>query len=233
MKILDNIKIVDLGLYFVKEKTLVVGDIHIGLEEAMNKEGIMVPRKGLKKVLEHFNRIFSMADVDIVVINGDMKHEFGEISRQEWQLTLKLLDYLIEKSKKVILIKGNHDKVLGPIAEKREIKVVDSYVVGRVRILHGHKEDKFDEEVLLIGHDHPCVSLRNEVRVEKYKCFLKGKWTNKTLIVLPSFNFVSEGTDIRREKLLSPYLQQDLSKFEVFIVGDDGKIYDFGMLNNF
>ena len=93
---IEGINVVDLGLYFIKEKTLVIGDVHVGLEEAMNKEGILVPRIGLKKVLEHLDRIFSKVSVDRVVINGDIKHEFGEISRQEWRLTLKLLDYLLE-----------------------------------------------------------------------------------------------------------------------------------------
>lgn len=229
---MNNMEIIDLGLYFVKEKTLVIGDVHIGLEEAMNKEGILVPRIGLGKILEHLDRIFSKIEVKRVVINGDVKHEFGEISRQEWRLTLRLLDYLIEKGKEVILVKGNHDTILGPIAEKREVNVVDSYVIGDVRILHGHKEEYFDEKVFVIGHDHPCVSLKSEVRTEKYKCFLKGKFNGKIIIVIPSFNFVSEGTDICRDKLLSPYLQGDLKNFEVFVVGDDGEIYEFGTLKS-
>ncbi|NTV24375.1 MAG: hypothetical protein HGA85_08485 [Nanoarchaeota archaeon] len=48
-----------------------------------------------------------------------------------------------------------------------------------------------------------------------------GKWKDKTLLVLPSFNTVTEGTDILSEKLLSPFLQQDLDEFEVFIAGDE------------
>jgi putative SbcD/Mre11-related phosphoesterase len=192
----------------------------------------MVPRMGIKKILEHFDRILSSVKVEVVVINGDVKHEFGEISRQEWRATLKLLDYFIERGIEVVLVKGNHDKILGPIAEKRDIETVDSYLIGNVRVLHGHEEGEFDEKLFVIGHDHPCISLREGARVEKYKCFLKGKWKRKEVIVIPSFNFVTEGTDIRREDLLSPYLKQSLDNFEVWIVDDSGKVYEFGRVKN-
>ena len=47
---------------------------------------------------------------------------------------------------------------------------------------------------------------------------------------MPSFNLVIEGTNILKEKLLSPFLKQDLKNFHVFIVED--KIYDFGKLKD-
>ena len=39
-----------------------------------------------------------------------------------------------------------------------------------------------------------------------------------------------EGTDILRDKILSPLLKQNLDNFEVFAVED--KIYKFGKLKN-
>ena len=44
MKLNDNIEIIDLGLYLVKEKTLILSDLHIGIEESLNKQGILIPR---------------------------------------------------------------------------------------------------------------------------------------------------------------------------------------------
>jgi len=75
------------------------------------------------------------------------------------------------------------------------------------------------------------VSLREEEKVEKYKCFLVGEWKGKTLIVLPSFFPLIEGTDVNKERLLSPYLHQDIGSFDVYIVADD-KAYKFGQLKN-
>ncbi|MEM4244873.1 MAG: phosphoesterase, partial [Candidatus Nanoarchaeia archaeon] len=72
--------------------------------------------------------------------------------------------------------------------------------------------------------------LEKDSRVELFKCFLKGTGNKITLIVVPSFNLVNEGTDVLREEILSPFLMQDLSKFNVFVVSD--KVYDFGKLEN-
>ena len=58
-----------------------------------------------------------------------MKHEFGTISEQEWRDALKLLDYFGQHCDEIILIKGNHDTILGPIAKKRNVKVLDHFVI--------------------------------------------------------------------------------------------------------
>jgi len=78
--------------------------------------------------------------------------------------------------------------------------------------------------------EHPAISVGDGTRVEKYKCFLKGKFKGKELIVQPSFNLVTEGSDILKEKVLSPFLKQDLSNFEVFVVSD--KVYEFGKIKD-
>ena len=139
MKILDDIEIIDLALYLKKHKTLVIADIHIGYEEALNKQGLLVPRFQLKEVLRRSEKIVSKVKPDTIIINGDIKHEFGEISDQEWRDTLKVLDFLSKHCKKIILTKGNHDTILGPLAKKRSVEVVDEYKIDDVYITHGHK----------------------------------------------------------------------------------------------
>jgi len=230
MEIIQGIDIVNLALFIKKEKILIISDLHIGLEEAYNKDGILIPRFQFPEIIKHLNKIFSRIKPKITVINGDLKHEFGIISQQEWSYVLKLLDYLIEKNQEIILIKGNHDTVLGPIADKREIKILNFYNPNKnITITHGHKILKNLNKTIIIGNEHPAISFR-ERKYEKYKCFLLGKYKNHKIIVLPSFNFVTEGTDITKEKTISPYLKQDLKDFEVFVVED--KIYKFGKIKD-
>jgi len=230
MEIYEGIEIKDLALYLPKEKILIISDTHIGMDEALNKEGILVPRFGFKDLKKRFEIILKDLEIDKIVINGDLKHEFGIISNTEWSQTLELLEILEKKCKDIILIRGNHDTILGPIAKKKNLKLKDFYKVGDILIAHGDKIIHEDAKVIIIGHEHPAVGLKEDSRIETYKCFLKGKFENKTLIVMPSFNLVTEGSNILREDILSPYLDQDLSKFEVFIVGD--KIYDFGRVGD-
>lgn len=223
---IGDIEIIDLALKY--KDNLILADFHMGYEESLNKQGVLVPRFQLEETLKRLERIFSKVKVNKIIINGDLKHEFGEISRQEWRDTLRLLDFLSSKCNEIVLIKGNHDKILGIIAEKRNIKVVDYVVLDDIIVLHGDKLVEIDKNIktIIIGHEHPAISLK-ELRVEKYKCFLVGRYKDKVLIAQPSFNLVLEGTDIQKERLLSPFLK-DIDNFNVFVVGD--KVYDFGKI---
>src|SRR3989338_2367967 len=244
MQIFPNIEIIDLALY--ANSTLIIADIHIGYEEALNKQGVLVPRLQFDEIVQKIEKILgSIEKIEKIIINGDLKHEFGTISEQEWRNVLKFLDLLARHCNEVILIKGNHDMILGPIARKRNVKVVDYYIMeskndkknkpkSRILVIHGDKipgKDVLQQvSTIIIGHEHPALSLKDGARVETFKCFLKGRYKGKNLIVLPSFNAIVGGTNIMRDKTLSPFLKQNLDDFEVFAVED--KIYDFGKLKN-
>lgn len=232
MEILKGIEIIGKVLWLAKQKILILADLHIGYEEALNKQGILVPRMQFEETKKEIKNLLEKEKPEIIVINGDLKHEFGEISRQEWNETLALLDLMLEKSK-VILIKGNHDTILEPIARKKGLEIRDFCCIDNVCILHGDKirieHEVNDAEILIIGHEHPAISLHEGAKSEIYKCFLLGRWKNKKIIAMPSFFSIFEGTDIKKEKLLSPYLAS-IENFEVFVVGD--RIYKLGKFKN-
>ena len=166
----------------------------------------------------------------MIVINGDLKHEFGTISDEEWRNIRKFLAVLKKNSKKLVILKGNHDKIIDPIGKEMGFKPVKEYLVGDVLFTHGDFIPDIGKEIktIIIGHEHPAVTLREGAKSEKYKCFLLGRWKKRNLIVLPSLNLVTEGTDVVSEKLLSPFLDKDLRKFKVWIIAD--KTYEFGEL---
>ncbi len=267
MKLIRDIEIIDLALKI--GNNLVICDTHIGYEEYLNKIGVMVPRFQFREIIKRLEGIINdiknknINKISVIknkikinnkkndknlfnkiIVNGDIKHEFGTISEQEWRHTLRLLDFLKEYCNEIILIKGNHDTILGPIADKRGVKVVDYSLIDDTLIIHGGRligdinkkikdnKNKIDFKKLkniIIGHEHPAISLREGGHSETYKCYLVGKYRNKNLIVQPSFNLVTEGTDVLKEKLLSPYLI-DISDFKVYVVED--KIYKFGKIRN-
>ena len=215
MKLTDNIEIIDLALYLIKEKTLIISDLHIGIEESLNKQGILIPRFQFNDLVLRLKNILAKVNVNRVVFNGDLKHEFGEILPQEWRNILKLFDFL--QDKEIIVIKGNHDPILKPIAEKRNMKLIESYTINNITILHGDKILANLSKVIIMGHEHPAISLKKGIRTERYNCFLKGKWHNKILIVTPSFNLLTYGSNVLKEKLLSPFLT-NIEDFQVFVV---------------
>jgi putative SbcD/Mre11-related phosphoesterase len=235
MEIAKGIEAIDLALYLPEDQVLVFADMHIGIEESLVKQGILMPKFHFKDLVTRVEKIFSALErgkkkVKTVVINGDLKHEFGRISDEEWRNTLKMLDYLARKGSKIVLVRGNHDTILGPIAEKRNVMFVDEFIVGDKLICHGDKIPEIPAGIktIIIGHDHPAVSIYDNLRKETFKAFIVGKHGRKTLIVQPSMNPMTEGTDVKKERLLSPFLQKNLGNFEVYVVAD--KIYHFGKL---
>jgi len=59
---------------------------------------------------------------------------------------------------------------------------------------------------------------------------IKGKYKNKLLIVQPSFNIMTIGTDVTKERIQSPLIT-NIKDFKIFIVED--KVYDFGKVKDF
>ena len=231
MEIIDGVEINELSLYIKRNKTLIIADLHLGYEESLNVRGVLVPRIQFKDTYEKLDKLLKNLDVETIIITGDFKHEFGFISNTEWNNILKIIDLFFKYAKKIILIKGNHDVNLGPIAKKINIEILGYVKFDDIFICHGDEilKEFNKSKIIIIGHEHPAIGLIKGNKYEKYKCFLKGKFEDKVLIVLPSFNVLTIGTDILREKLLSPFLQNDLSNFEVYIYENE-KVFNFGSL---
>lgn len=233
IKVGEGIWFVDKALWFEKQKLLAIADLHIGYEQALNEAGIALPRKQFEVMKKELSFLLNFLQPKKIVINGDLKHEFGEISKQEWQETLAILDLLLSKAK-VILVKGNHDTILEPIARKKGLKIVDYYCInkGEICFMHGHKI--FDKalakaRLLVFGHTHPAIILREGIKTEKYKCWLIGKWKGKKVVVMPSFIFYIEGVDVLSHYFEQPFLAR-LDKFKVYVIGD--RIYKFGKIKD-
>jgi putative SbcD/Mre11-related phosphoesterase len=217
-----------------KERTLVIGDLHLGYEGAMRSSGVMIPVKLYEKCVSDFDTIISKVGlVDNIVMLGDIKHEFGYILPDEWKYIINFIEHVKTKCSKLVIIEGNHDVILFPILNKMGILGVDFFIWEDVAFLHGDKDfsEIWDKKInyIVLGHGHPAINLQDEVKKEKYKCFLEGKYKSKKIIILPSFFPLVEGTD-PRDFDLSFAWEFDLDKFKVYVVSDDLKVLDFGQL---
>jgi len=237
MEILDGVKMADLGIYIEKEKTLVLSDFHMGYEEALSKQGVFIPRHQFADTIKRLENLLSkLPEIKTIVITGDLKHEFGTISQQEWRDVFGIIDLLKKHCEKLVILKGNHDTVLQSMLKQRNIEVCENFCIENFAILHGDSipsdVNVLKRKIFIIGHAHPAIKLTDSFTSEKVKCFLKGKWNFKTLIVVPSFNLVTEGTDVLAEKVLSPFLQKNISDFEIWAVAGSEKIWYFGKIRN-
>ncbi|MFH1500333.1 MAG: metallophosphoesterase [archaeon] len=222
----------------VNKKVLAIADVHLGYEDALINSGVLVPKgEQLKQSVEDLSEIFAELGergikLEKVVILGDLKHHFGKISGQEWSDTLKFIDFILKQCKEVILLKGNHDKILEPIANKRNLEIKEFFVFEDIFFSHGDKDylEMLDKkiELIVVGHFHPAIEISDKYKKEKYKCFLSGKWKNKEVIVLPSFISLVQGKEVEQSEEFGISLK--LEEFKVHVVGD--KVYDFGKLKS-
>lgn len=237
MELLKGVIADDLFLYLKDHNAFVMSDIHLGYEESLNRQGILVPKNNYDDLMMRLERslenIKKRNIIDKIIINGDMIHEFGKISCKEKELVHRFIRFLSGYAQ-VIIIGGNHDKAL-KFFMSEDTRLRDEFILGDILMTHGDKVPSKailkNIRTIIIGHEHPSVALTSGSRIEKYKCFLKGVYQGKDIIVMPSCNLFLEGTDILREKALSPILAAcKLIDFEAYVIGD--KVYDFGKIKN-
>jgi putative SbcD/Mre11-related phosphoesterase len=241
---IERFEAIDRCLFWREKKTLIVGDLHLGFEGYARERGMSFPSVQIEETLELFGKIFAeTGKVKEIVLLGDVKHHLGGVLYGEIADTEKVFTLLKEnllKGGKIIVTKGDHDNLLEPIISGYDyVEMAPSYTVGDVLFFHGN-ERRFNEldskigddsiKVVVIGDVHPAITLKEDAKSEKYKCFLYGKMRSKRkeLIIVPSFFPLVEGLDVLASRIELSAVA-DIGKFEVFAVAD--KVYDMGRVD--
>ncbi len=232
-------------LFLKKSRTLIISDLHIGAEEELINKGILIPKTQIRNTLLLIKKAIKKFAPEKIILNGDVKHEFGTINKQEWDETIKIIDYLRKKAE-LIIIKGNHDVIIEPILKKRGLKTKSYELIDNYYITHGHKLPETKEEkgafkkadTIIIGHEHPTITLDNGVRKEKYKSFIIGDYitgssakdsNSKKIIIMPSTYPLIEGSNILRSTI-SPFSNKIMNAEAILIEGN--KEYYFGRIKD-
>ncbi len=152
-------------------KTLVIADLHLGIEAELRQKGINIGSQ-TEKLLERAIKCVKAVEPDVIILLGDVKHAVPKIS---WMDRKEVPFFLAELAgfAPVYVVKGNHDghlnKLLPEVTEperkpKHEIyiKSTRGFLFDGVGYTHGHSwlsKDLFSAEYILIGHNHPRIRL--------------------------------------------------------------------------
>lgn len=238
-----NIEVVsDLpGLYLRDRGILVITDLHIGYEQALQKQGVYIPRSTYVKTKQTIYEMIEEVRPESIIVLGDVKHEFGVPSSQEWIEVKDLLTWLSSNNLKIHVVRGNHDNYIIAILKKYSAELHDPIMIeDRYAMVHGHKpleEVPRSVEVLLMGHEHPAIAIKDNLGVKrKFKCFLKGVLNNITIIVLPALSPLASGSTINetpQSLLLSPILrdQVEVDSFKSIIIEPKAGVYELPELS--
>jgi putative SbcD/Mre11-related phosphoesterase len=148
-----------------KERILVVGDLHIGWEVTLARQGIHVPSQ-TSKMLLRLEAIVAKEHPTRLIMLGDVKHTVTGAELEEWHDVPEFFEKLLAKIPIIQIIVGNHDGNLEPLTpSKVELLPASGITVwSEYGLLHGHAwptPEMLGCETLILGHLHPAITLRD------------------------------------------------------------------------
>lgn len=216
------------ALHLVEEATIVVGDLHVGLESELRAKGVNLPSQ-TERMRGRLLSILHTTGARRLVVIGDLKHSIPFSTRQEAR---ELPHFLAQFPAEVELVPGNHDV---DFADHLDIALqpAEGIVVGDVGLLHGHtwpSEAVMRQHTIVTCHNHPAVMLMDELgHRHKEACWVRAPFAAKArekypelpkdaqLIVMPAFNELTGGTAFNAregEKLLGPLFGNDFVELD-------------------
>ena len=206
------------------DTTLLISDLHLGLEKEMAKKGFRLPAYSVKMV-ERVKDTAEKYSTKRLAVLGDVKHTVGKVEDIDWGVVPWFFDTMLDLFEAVDVIPGNHDGNIKTVLPHRvNLHTSQGMVLGkgpgRIGVAHGHawpSEEAIATRNLVIGHSHFTYEMRDSlgsrmreavwVRAEYdvaelmegagYESGAKGKGR---LTVMPPFNRLVGGQPINRSR---------------------------------
>lgn len=214
----------------VFNKTLIIADLHIGIEHVLRNAGFNIPsqsRKMIKKIII----LCRKHNINRIIIVGDVKHNIPNVSYQEIDEIPKFFEKLLNLGD-VDVIPGNHDGGIKKLLPK-DVKIHSSkgFIFNNIGFFHGHTwpdENIMKCKYVVMGHNHPIIVFKDKLgyRVSK-TCWLRGKMlknrsryikSNPEIIIMPSFNRLC-GNPVNEKKFLGPITKiLDIKNLSVYLL---------------
>ncbi|NOZ82638.1 MAG: metallophosphoesterase [Euryarchaeota archaeon] len=223
------------ALYLREHSALVLADTHLGYEAMLAERGVFIPRTQLRKQVEALQELSELADAEMLVVNGDLKHEFGGLSYTEMSEVVEFLSAAGKLFGRVCIVRGNHDNFVAGTLARYGAELVEELALGRFLLFHGHRMPVRGAEVMILAHEHPALALYDEVGAkEKLRCFLHGEAAGAYVVVMPAFSPLATGSEVNqipREELLSPFLRSiEVDSLKVLAVSREAGCLEFATL---
>ena len=203
--------------------TMVVADLHLGCEAALEYKGLSIPRVQTRKISEYLRKMITTYPPDELIVAGDLKHNFSRNLIREWRDVAEFVKSFAD-TVSLRVIRGNHDNYLGSILAEHGLTMTPELKAGRFTLAHGHNMPSRRERVI-IGHVHPSITLRDATGAQlKSRCFLYED--EREVLVLPALSVVSPGVDVIGSSgadSMSPLFScSGLTDFVPIVVSEEG-----------
>lgn len=167
------------ALFWAKEKTLILSDLHLGKAAHFRKNGIALPTQVSLQDLQRLKDLVLHFKAEKVIIVGDLIH-----SGANKEVALFKQFILTLPGTRFILIKGNHDRFSD---EKwHEIGIETSHEILQMGVLFFvHQSGLSLKGPTISGHIHPGVRVRTATQKQlRLPCYI----VSDRQLVLPAFS---------------------------------------------
>jgi len=201
----------------LRGKTLIVADLHIGIEREYWRAGIRA--SGLStRVLEALERVVEATGPKKIIIAGDVKHNVPGHTEREAEDVRRVVE-LLSSQGEVLIVKGNHDGDIEKIVPQVDV-FSPGVLEDGVYVIHGHARPSLEvvgAEAMVMGHVHPALAFKHRFGRVLKKVFLLGEWKGIPATVLPAFSPLITGTDVGgSEDLIGP-VAKELREVRAFL----------------
>jgi putative SbcD/Mre11-related phosphoesterase len=150
-----------------EDSTILVSDLHLGLEKEMAAKGFRIPPYSMK-IMDRINSVAEKYSANRIVVLGDVKHSIGKVEDIDWNVLPWFFDTLLDVFGSVEVVPGNHDGGIKTLLPSRvKLHPSSGAVLGsgeKVGVTHGHSWPS--QEVILcgrvvIGHSHFRYEMRD------------------------------------------------------------------------
>ncbi|MEM2598179.1 MAG: metallophosphoesterase [Thermoproteota archaeon] len=242
MQLTEDVEIVEFepALYVRSLDAIVVADIHLGLEWELEERGAHIPFPTYAPIVKSLRNMFNYRSAKRLIILGDIKNEFGDINPEEWTQVQDFVNDVRSLGAEPLLVRGNHDNFVRIVLRRLNVEFQDPPLrLGKYFLIHGDREHELpgDGGIVLMGHEHPVVSIRDSIGVKhRFKSFLYGEHRGVKIIVLPSMNPLTMGmavNEVDASSLLSPILRKvDLMSFTPILLAQGEGLKAFPKLSS-
>ena len=209
------------AVYLKKHDAVVIADLHLGYEEAMARQGVFLPRLQMRKAERLARRAREFTGASVLIVAGDIKHEFGRLLRSEKLETARFLKSAFDAGyRRIIVVRGNHDNYISHVVESLGGEFIEDLDLGEVLVTHGHK--KLDPsslpDIVIIGHEHPSISVDVGGMRARFPALLMAPLPgDRILIVLPAAGMYQTGNPVGLDSssYLSPLVREHVDPGEI------------------
>ncbi len=150
-----------------EERTLLISDLHLGLEKEMAKKGFRITSYSAK-ILDRINALAERYRANRIVVLGDVKHSIGKVEDIDWTVLPWFFETLLDVFASVEVVPGNHDGGIRSLIPGRvKVHPSDGMVIGteeKVGVTHGHSwpsREVISCGKMVMGHSHFRYEMRD------------------------------------------------------------------------